>query len=65
MEKFGNKLIKMEIQKTRFKSTGATKDQGTEIRVKPSKQIFGEAIAFDYDILEKKVKGIIIFELRN
>ena len=44
--------------KNKIKSTGATKDQGTEIRVKPSKQIFGEVIAFDYDILKKKLREL-------
>ena len=44
--------------KNKIKSTGTTKDQGTEIRVKPSKQIFGDAIAFDYDILKKKLREL-------
>ena len=44
--------------KNKIKSTGVTKDQGTEIRVKPSKQIFGDAIAFDYDILKKKLREL-------
>ena len=44
--------------KNKIKSTGATKDQGTEIRVKPSKQIFGDAIVFDYDILKKKLREL-------
>ena len=44
--------------KNKIKSTGATKDQGTEIRVKPSKKIFGEVIAFDYDILKKKLREL-------
>tara|TARA_A100001388_G_scaffold277309_1_gene267943 strand:+ start:3208 stop:5616 length:2409 start_codon:yes stop_codon:yes gene_type:complete len=44
--------------KNKIKSTGTTKDQGTEIRVKPSKQIFGDAIAFDFDILKKKLREL-------
>ena len=44
--------------KNKIKPTGTTKDQGTEIRVKPSKQIFGDAIAFDYDILKKKLREL-------
>ena len=44
--------------KNKIKSTGTTKDQGTEIRVKPSKQIFGDAIEFDYDILKKKLREL-------
>ena len=44
--------------KNKIKSTGTTKDQGTEIRVKPSKQIFGDVIAFDYDILKKKLREL-------
>ena len=33
------------VEKSKIKSSGATKEQGTEIRVKPAKAIFGEDIA--------------------
>ena len=39
--------------KSKIKSSGTTKDQGTEIKVKPSKKIFGDSISFDYDVLKK------------
>ena len=44
--------------KTKIKSSGPTKEQGTEIRVKPAKAIFGEDIAFDYEILKKKLREL-------
>ena len=44
--------------KTKIKSSGATKEQGTEIRVKPAKAIFGENISFDYEILKKKLREL-------
>ena len=44
--------------KNKIKSSGSTKEQGTEIRVRPSKSIFGESISFDYDILKKKLREL-------
>ena len=44
--------------KNKIKSSGSTKEQGTEIRVRPSKSIFGETISFDYDILKKKLREL-------
>ena len=39
-------------------ASGSTKEQGTEIKVKPSKNIFGDSISFDYDILRKKLREL-------
>ena len=44
--------------KNKIKSSGVTKNQGTEIRVNPSKQIFGDSIKFDFDILKKKLREL-------
>ena len=44
--------------KNKIKSSGSTKEQGTEIRVRPSKSIFGGSISFDYDILKKKLREL-------
>ena len=44
--------------KNKIKSSGSTIEQGTEIRVRPSKSIFGESISFDYDILKKKLREL-------
>ncbi len=44
--------------KSKIKSSGTTKDQGTEIKVKPSKKIFGDSISFDYDVLKKKLREL-------
>ena len=44
--------------KNKIKSSGSTKEQGTEIKVRPSKSIFGESISFDYDILKKKLREL-------
>ena len=44
--------------KSKIKSSGSTKEQGTEIKVRPSKSIFGESISFDYDILKKKLREL-------
>ena len=44
--------------KNKIKASGSTKEQGTEIKVKPSKNIFGDSISFDYDILRKKLREL-------
>ena len=44
--------------KNKIKASGSTKEQGTEIKVKPSKIIFGDSISFDYDILRKKLREL-------
>ena len=44
--------------KNKIKASGSTKRQGTEIKVKPSKNIFGDSISFDYDILRKKLREL-------
>ena len=44
--------------KKKIKASGSTKEQGTEIKVKPSKNIFGDSISFDYDILRKKLREL-------
>ena len=44
--------------KSKIKSTGSTKDQGTEIKITPSKTTFGNNITFDYEILLKKLREL-------
>ena len=44
--------------KSKIKSTGSTKDQGTEIKITPSKTTFGNNITFDYEILVKKLREL-------
>ena len=44
--------------KSKIKASGTTKEQGTEIKVKPSKKIFGNSISFEYDILKKKLREL-------
>ena len=44
--------------KNKIKASGSTKEQGTEIKLKPSKNIFGDSISFDYDILRKKLREL-------
>ena len=44
--------------KTKIKSTGSTKEQGTEIKIVPSKTTFGDNTVFDYEILIKKLREL-------
>ena len=44
--------------KSKIKSTGSTKDQGTEIKITPSKTTFGDNTTFDYEILVKKLREL-------
>ena len=44
--------------KNKIKSTGSTKEQGTEIKIIPSKSTFGDNTTFDYDILIKKLREL-------
>ena len=44
--------------KTKIKSTGSTKEQGTEIKIVPSKTTFGDNTVFDYEILVKKLREL-------
>ena len=44
--------------KSKIKSTGSTKDQGTEIKIIPSKTTFGNNTTFDYEILLKKLREL-------
>ena len=44
--------------KSKIKSTGSTKDQGTEIKITPSKTTFGNNTTFDYEILLKKLREL-------
>ncbi|MDC3144593.1 DNA topoisomerase (ATP-hydrolyzing) subunit B [SAR86 cluster bacterium] len=44
--------------KTKIKSTGSTKEQGTEIKIVPSKSTFGENTTFDYEVLVKKLREL-------
>lgn len=44
--------------KSKIKSTGSTKEQGTEIKIIPSKSTFGENRTFDYEILIKKLREL-------
>ena len=44
--------------KSKIKSTGSTKEQGTEIRITPSKTTFGDNTTFDYEILVKKLREL-------
>ena len=44
--------------KTKIKSTGSTKEQGTEIKIVPSKTTFGDNTTFDYEILVKKLREL-------
>ena len=47
--------------KSKIKSTGSTKEQGTEIKIIPSKSTFGENTTFDYEILIKKLRELSFF----
>ena len=44
--------------KSKIKSTGSTKEQGTEIKIVPSKSTFGENTTFDYEVLVKKLREL-------
>ena len=44
--------------KSKIKSTGSTKEQGTEIKIIPSKSTFGENTTFDYEVLVKKLREL-------
>ena len=44
--------------KSKIKSTGSTKEQGTEIKITPSKTTFGDNTTFDYEILVKKLREL-------
>ena len=44
--------------KSKIKSTGSTKEQGTEIKIVPSKSTFGENTTFYYEVLVKKLREL-------
>ena len=44
--------------KSKIKSTGSTKEQGTEIKIVPSRSTFGENTTFDYEVLVKKLREL-------
>ena len=44
--------------KSKIKSTGSTKEQGTEIKIVPSKSTFGENTTFDYEVLVNKLRQL-------
>jgi DNA gyrase subunit B len=51
--------------KTKIKSTGSTKEQGTEIKIVPSKTTFGDNTTFDYEILVKKLRELSFLKFRG
>ncbi|MDC3107030.1 DNA topoisomerase (ATP-hydrolyzing) subunit B [SAR86 cluster bacterium] len=56
--KIWEQTYKNGTPKSKIKSTGSTKDQGTEIKITPSKTTFGDNTTFDYEILVKKLREL-------